>query len=526
MSRPGHRPLAKIRHDLRTPINHIIGFSEILLEETPGHVPNSFLNDLQKIRSGGDRLLALINQHLSEENFPAAKPDLHQLCHELRTPVNHIIGYSELLIEQCHDLAQTCFQADLLKINSAAKTWLALMEEQLIGEPARDGVLPGRKDHLETEMFNRMEQDLGAPRDAAQPCPQQGRVLLADDDASNRELLHRRLEKIGYEVTSVADGLQALDRVQAGEFDLVLLDLLMPGLDGREVLARIKQDPALQHLPVIMISALDQVDGIVRCIELGAEDYIAKPFNPVFLRARIGAGIEKKRLRDREVSYLRQIQEEKQRSENLLHIILPREVAEELKSTNRVQARRFENTGVLFCDIVGFTAYCDLHPPEAVLPQLQAVVEAFEELASAHGLEKIKTNGDSFMGVIGLRAPVPNPALNCVECGLQMIAAARRLPPNWKVRVGVHVGPVIAGVVGHRKYQYDVWGDTVNTAARMEEAAESGAVCVTAGTWERLEKHCEGRPLGQIEVSGKGSLELVSIKRIYKAAENELYRTS
>src|SRR5205085_12602561 len=131
---------------------------------------------------------------------------------------------------------------------------------------------------------------------------------------------------------------------------------------------------------VIMISALDQVEGIVRCIELGAEDYVAKPFNPVFLRARIGAGLEKKRLRDREISYLRQIQEEKQRTEKLLHIILPQDVAEEVKATNRVQPRRFENVGVLFCDIADFTAYCDQHPPEEVLPRLQGVVEAFEEL--------------------------------------------------------------------------------------------------------------------------------------------------
>src|ERR1019366_5130982 len=110
---------------------------------------------------------------------------------------------------------------------------------------------------------------------------------------------------------------EALERIMAGQFDLVLLDLLMPGLDGREVLALIKAEPALRHLPVIMLSALDEVEGIVRCIELGAEDYIAKPFNPVFLRARIGATLEKKRLRDREVSYLRQFQEAKQRSEDL-----------------------------------------------------------------------------------------------------------------------------------------------------------------------------------------------------------------
>jgi class 3 adenylate cyclase len=294
---------------------------------------------------------------------------------------------------------------------------------------------------------------------------------------------------------------------------LVLLDLLMPELDGREVLAQMKDDPALRDIPVIMISALDQVEGIVRCIELGAEDYVAKPFNPVFLRARIGAGLEKKRLRDREVSYLRQIQQEKQRSEDLLHIILPQDVAEELKATNRVQPRRFENAGVLFCDIVGFTAYCDQHPPEEILPQLQAVVEAFEEITAQHGLEKIKTIGDSFMSTAGLRTTVINPALTCVQCGWDMIAAARRLPPHWQARVGVHVGPVIAGVVGHRKYQYDVWGDTVNLAARMEDIAQPGSVCVTAETCRWLEGYCQKVPLGRIEIKGKGLLELFRVER-------------
>jgi adenylate cyclase len=510
---PRKRPLAKIRHDLRTPINHIVGFSEILLEEAAGRVPENFLRDLQKIRGGGDQLLALIDQHLSVNCFPETKPDLHQLCHELRTPVNHIIGYSELLIEQCADLALPEFAPDLGKINVAAKTWLALMEEHLIGEPAERGGLPRRADHTETEMFVRMELDLAAPSAVTLPLPiaQQGRLLLADDDEPNRELLHRRLEKLGYDVTAVDNGLEALERVRTGRFDLVLLDLLMPGLDGREVLGRMKADPAFRHLPVIMISALDQVEGIVRCIELGAEDYIAKPFSPVFLRARIGAGLEKKRLRDREVSYLAQIQQEKQRAEELLHIILPPDVAEELKTTNSVQPRRFENVGVLFCDIVGFTGYCNCHPPEEILTRLQAVVEALEDLAARHGLEKIKTVGDSFMGTVGLRTPVLNPALSCVECGLDMIEAALRLPPHWQVRIGVHVGPVIAGVVGRRKYQYDVWGDTVNLASRMQESAEPGSICVTADTQCLLAGQRQTRFIGRIEVKGKGPLDLFRI---------------
>jgi class 3 adenylate cyclase/CheY-like chemotaxis protein len=510
---PASRGLAKIRHELRTPINHIIGFSEMLLEDAAGRVSEGFLQDLQRIRGGGDELLTLITQHFSEASLPTAKPDLHQLCHELRTPVNHIIGYSELLMEQCVDLGRADFEADLGRINSAAKTWLALMEEHLIGRCSQDSWSPRRAERTETKTLARVgpAQASSVPDYNSPAAAAAARLLLADDDEANRELLSRRLEKLGYEVIAVGDGREALEKVGSGQFDLVLLDLLMPGMDGREVLSRMKADVVLRHLPVIMVSALDQVEGIVQCIELGAEDYVAKPFNPVFLRARIGAVLEKKRLRDSEVSCLRQIQDEKQRSEKLLHIILPQDVADELKATNRVQPRRFENAGVLFCDIVGFTSYCDRHPPEEILTQLQSVVEVFEELTSQHGLEKIKTIGDSFMGTVGLRNPVPNPALNCVRCGFDMIAAAQRLPPYWQVRVGVHVGSVIAGVVGHRKYQYDVWGDTVNLAARMEKAAEPGSVCVTADTWRLLDGYGRAQPVGRLDIKGKGPLELIRL---------------
>jgi adenylate cyclase len=507
------RPLAKIRHDLRTPVNHIIGYSEMLLEEAPGRAPENFLLDLRRIRNGGEQLLALVNQHFNEQAFPSAAPDLHQLCHELRTPVNHVIGYSELLMDQCAESNWDDLHADLAKINLAAKAWLGLMETHLLGESRPGASSPRHPGYSETETFIRIHRAFAAPWPAAAPAslPAQGRLLLADDDDSNRELLQRRLEKLGYEVAACADGRAAFDLLQDKQFDLVLLDLLMPGLDGREVLALLKTDPALRHLPVIMLSALDEVEGIVRCIELGAEDYIAKPFNPVFLRARIGAALEKKRLRDREVSYLRQIQEQKQRSEDLLRIILPADVADELKTTSSVQPRRFESVGVLFCDLVGFTAYCNQHPPEVILEQLQQVVEAFETLASAHGLEKIKTVGDAFMATAGLRTTLPNPAWNCVRCARDMIAAAQRLPPHWQVRVGIHVGPVVAGVVGRRKYQYDVWGDTVNLAARMQEAAQPGSICVPAETWRLLEGRCPCIPIGPVDIRGKGRLELYRI---------------
>src|SRR6266550_5301296 len=217
--------------------------------------------------------------------------------------------------------------------------------------------------------------------------------------------------------------------------------------------------------------------------------------SPVLLQARIGSCLERKRLRDQETLYLRQIEEEKLRSDELLHVILPRDIAAELKTTHAVKPRRFERVGILFCDIVEFTAYSARRGPEEILSHLRTLVEAFERLCLKHDLEKIKTIGDSFMATAGLVTQLDNPALNCVRCGLEMVVAARELPAQWQVRVGVHVGPVIAGVVGHRKYQYDVWGDAVNTASRMEQAAVAGSVCVNKDTWNVIAEYCCGRIL-------------------------------
>jgi CheY-like chemotaxis protein len=278
-------------------------------------------------------LLAQINQHFSEDRFGAAAPDLHALCHELRTPVNYIIGYGEMLAEQCDEAGQPEFKSDLAKIVSAAQAWLALIEEHF-GDPA--GFLSAQPitNPYSSEAPSSLQQyRAGVLLDNERSqisC--HGHVLLADDDESTRDLLRRRLEKLGYRVTACGDGREALRLACEAAPDLVLLDMLMPVLGGDEVLARIKSDAMLRHLPVIMISGLDQMEGIARCIELGAEDYLTKPFNPVVLRARISAALEKKRLRDVEQIYLRQIEEERARSDSLLLNILPKPIADRLRS--------------------------------------------------------------------------------------------------------------------------------------------------------------------------------------------------
>lgn len=509
-----------LKHDLRTPLNHIIGYCEMLLEEAEDLPEPALVTDLERIHFAGKRLLTVVNDLFDPVKSAAYKADPNLIHHEIRTPLNQIIGYAEMLQEEARACGAEAFVADFDRILTAARELLRLVVENFAG-PEMDFGRPDSQAAASATVFIRRESTPPGPAVMPKTRPmagtQSGLILVVDDDAGNRDMLSRRLVRLGYTVSVAENGRRALEELRTEPFDLMLLDIQMPELNGYEVLEQLKADPALCNIPVVVLSASDETERVARCIEMGAEDYLPKPFDPVLLQARIGASLEKKRLRDREVSYLRQIQEEKQRSDDLLHIILPHDVAAELKTTNSVKPRRFENVGVLFCDIVAFTTYCDRHAPEEILKHLQALVEAFEKITSEHGLEKIKTIGDSFMATAGLLSPAANPALNCVRCGVAMIAKAKELPPHWEIRVGVHCGPVIAGVVGRRKYQYDVWGDTVNTAARMEQAAVPGAVCVTAETWQSLAEACEGSRQGRTHIKGKGELDLYRIERLQPA---------
>ena len=335
------------------------------------------------------------------------------------------------------------------------------------------------------------------------------RLLVVDDNEDNRYTLTRRLRREGYADVAVAtNGREALELIAGQPFDLILLDIMMPEMNGFEVLERLKADAVLRHVPVIMISALSELDSVVRCIELGAEDYLPKPFNTVLLRARIGASLERKRLHDREVAHLAEIDRQRRRADDLLHAILPAPAVRELRVNDRISPRRFENVAVVFGDVVGFTSYCERHAPEEVLANLDRLAGDLEDIAARHAMEKIKTIGDAFMATANLLEPNADPVMACVRFAFEMAEAARRNPASWQVRAGIHVGAVVAGVVGRSKFSFDLWGDTVNTAARLSDLGAEGSVCLSGDAWQYVSGRCPGQSLGPMPLKGKGEIEV------------------
>jgi two-component system sensor histidine kinase/response regulator len=238
---------------------------------------------------------------LRPESVLASPPTIltSQLLHDLRSPLNQIIGYSEMLSEEADGQRRQEFLTDLEKIRAAGQRMLALIEENFTSINEKT---------IAIAVYNQ-EEVLPQPVTVVQqPAVAPGLLLVVDDDPDNRDVLSRRLKRQGHDVQTASNGSDALQLMREAAFDLVLLDIMMPDMDGYEVLGQIKADERLQHIPVIMISALNEVQSVVRCIEAGAEDYLAKPFNPTLLRARIGACLEKKRGRDRETALFEQLQ--------------------------------------------------------------------------------------------------------------------------------------------------------------------------------------------------------------------------
>ena len=225
-------------------------------------------------------------------------------------------------------------------------------------------------------------------------------ILIVDDIEDNRYTLERRLKRDGYTNIFLAEGGKtALEMAAENKFDLILLDLMMPDMSGLEVLKHLKGDPLQRSIPVIMVTASDEVETAAECIINGADDFITKPFNGTLLKARVGASLEKKRLRDTEENYLDRVETDKKRSQQILKTVMPTSVANELQSSGKVRSRRYDDVAILICDLVGFTSFCEKNDPELVVETLQGLVENFEKAFSKFSTRPCKvstTNSGSF----------------------------------------------------------------------------------------------------------------------------------
>jgi adenylate cyclase len=500
--------LANLRHELRTPLNHIIGYSEMLLEDGESGPAARLAPGLRRILEEARRLLGMVNEMLAPARIEAAGLDPDRLPAELSVPLHEIIGCGATLKRQAAEIGGDSVRDDVDRICSAAERLLTLVSHGLAASTPGHG-----KGEAETPT-------VGPIRAGGR-----GAILVVDDNEGNREMLARRLARQGYDVRTAPDGREALESLKRDHADLVLLDVLMPGLDGYETLRHLKGDGTLRDIPVLMISALDEMQSVVRCIELGAEDYLPKPFDPVLLQARIGACLEKKRLREQEMRHVqelaewnrtleRRVQDQVAQVEQLgrLKRFFSPQLAELIVAggaDDPLQTHRREIT-VVFLDLRGFTSFAETSEPEEVMGVLREYHAAMGYLILAHEGTLERFTGDGMMIFFNDPVPVPNPAERAIRMAVAMREGVETLAAGWRKRgwdlslgVGIAQGYATIGAIGFEgRWDYGAIGTVTNLAARLCNEAKGGQVLISSRVATAIEGLIEAEAMGSLALKG------------------------
>jgi len=341
-------------------------------------------------------------------------------------------------------------------------------------------------------------------------------VLVVEDSPVNRKILAQLLTRQGYRVLTADSGEAALTLAKETLPNLIILDILMPGIDGYATCKQLKADRISCDIPVIFISSLDATADKIDGFAAGGVDYITKPFQPAEVLARITTHLRLCHLQRKLEEQNRQLAEEKQKSEALLRNVLPARVARELLATGTCKPQLFTETTVCFTDIVGFTPASSRLSPEVIIHELNEIFTSFDRIALRNHCERMKTIGDAYLFVCGVPEPDPLHAQNIAQSALEMIdfLTKRNLEAehSWQIRVGIHSGPLVGGVVGTEKYLYDIFGDTVNIAARMEELSQPMQVNVSSATRSLLEGVFSLAEGLEVEMKGKGKQVMYTLR--------------
>ncbi len=327
-----------------------------------------------------------------------------------------------------------------------------------------------------------------------------GTILIVDDNPVNRLLLGRGVEQQGHAVVFAEHGREALDLLRQGDFDLILLDVEMPELDGYEVLAELQDDPHLRDLPVVMTSALDELDSVVKCIEMGAEDYLTKPINPVLLQARINASLEKKRLRDQQ--------------RELISKFATTEVAEDLLTSGFSLGGKRADVSAMFCDIRSFTTIAEARDPAETIELLNDYYTLMMDAIGREGGIVNQMIGDGLMAIFGAPVPQEDHHERAVLAARQMVELislfndeqAARDKAQIEIGIGIASGQVVAGYTGtQHRATYTCVGDTVNLAARLESHTKvvDRPILIDENTRLGLRDGIVVEPHGELLLKGK-----------------------
>jgi adenylate cyclase len=325
---------------------------------------------------------------------------------------------------------------------------------------------------------------------------QTGTLLVVDDNRVNRLLLGRALEQLGHTVTFAENGRQALEALRQRPVDLVLLDIEMPEMDGYQVLEELGSDLRLRDIPVVMMSSVEEVDSVARCIEMGAEDYLFKPVNPVLLRARVRASLEKKRLRDRQRELFRKF--------------ATAEVAEELLTTGLALGGKHVEASVMFSDIRAFTSLSETLSPVETIDLLNSYYTLMFDAIGAHGGIVNQMLGDGLMAIFGAPLPREDHRDRSVLSALEMLELvggfnreqAARSGPEIRIGIGIASGPLVAGFTGtEQRVTYTCVGDTVNLAAHLEAHTKvtGQPILIDENTRGGLSSHIRVEPQGPVQ---------------------------
>jgi adenylate cyclase len=329
-------------------------------------------------------------------------------------------------------------------------------------------------------------------------------ILVVDDSVENLQVLSALLRD-NYKVKVAKSGAKAIEILSTDpSVDLILLDIMMPEMDGYEVCEKIKSSSSTSKIPVIFITALNESSDETKGFKAGGADFITKPFNADVVLARIKTHLE--------------LQNERKRADDLLRVLLPENVITDLIEKGGYEPETHSNTSILFCDLVGFTTISAKITPQELIKELTEIFNAYDDLAQLHQVTRIKTIGDAYMAVAGIGSNNSDHATNLVQFGLAMvdylISKNSKSAIEWKCRIGIHSGEIISGIVGKSRFQFDVMGDNVNIAARVESNGRPMLVAITEETKSLLlTDEFQFEPLGAVNLKGKGNRDLFFVKQ-------------